>query len=189
MFNLVMHKVTTGCWRVKKLCFAHTVYLRPQEPKSTPRLFPWIPSTFWLLMGEDCVLSEVRSEVSWIICVSQQTLQCTLIFIVLILHVSCYQEDWRAKPGNFPKSNAVWEIGELWTRKDFHISFVVPNTVPWLTRLVDRLSPRRRGFHHRPVPVRFVVDKVDMGRGFIRGLWFSPVSITLQNAPFPQSCC
>jgi len=85
-----------------------------------------------------------------------------------------YQEDRRGKPGNLPKSNAVWEIGDLWIRKDFHISFVMPKSVPWLTRLVDSLSPRRPGFHHRPVPVRFVVDKVDMGRGVIRRLWFSP---------------
>lgn len=99
----------------------------------------------------------------------------------------CYKEDRRVKFRDLPKSNAVWEIGGLWIGKDFHISFV-PNTLSWLMRFVDSLSPRRPGFHHRPDPVRFVVDKVDLGRGFIRGLWFSPFSIILQNAPSPQRC-
>jgi hypothetical protein len=49
--------------------------------------------------------------------------------------------------------------------------------VPWLKRLVARLSPRRPGFGLGSVHVGFVVDKVALGQVFLRILWFSPVNI------------
>jgi hypothetical protein len=47
--------------------------------------------------------------------------------------------------------------------------------VPWLRRLVADLSPRRTMFSRKPVPVRFVADKVALARGFLPVLPLSPV--------------
>ena len=41
-------------------------------------------------------------------------------------------------------------------------------TVPWLRRLVAGFSPRRPGFDPVSVHVGFVVDKVALGRVFLR---------------------
>jgi hypothetical protein len=38
-----------------------------------------------------------------------------------------------------------------------------------------RIPPRRPGFDPGSVPVGFVVDKMALGQGFPRILWFSPV--------------
>jgi hypothetical protein len=49
--------------------------------------------------------------------------------------------------------------------------------VPWLSRLVAGLSPRRPGFDPGSVHVRFVVDKVALGQVFLRVVGF-PLSIS-----------
>jgi hypothetical protein len=51
--------------------------------------------------------------------------------------------------------------------------------VSWLSRLVAGLSSRRPRFNSSSVDVRFVVDKVALGRGFLRVPLFFPVSIIL----------
>jgi hypothetical protein len=51
--------------------------------------------------------------------------------------------------------------------------------VPWLRQLVADLSLRRLGSAH----AEFVVDKVALGRGFLRVLRFSPVSIIPPSFP------
>jgi hypothetical protein len=48
--------------------------------------------------------------------------------------------------------------------------------VPWLRRLVAGLSSQRPGFDPKSVHVRFVVDKVALGQGFLPVLRFSAVS-------------
>jgi hypothetical protein len=44
-------------------------------------------------------------------------------------------------------------------------------------RLVADPSPRSRGFYPRTVHVRYVVDKVALGRVFLRVLRFLPVTV------------
>ena len=44
----------------------------------------------------------------------------------------------------------------------------------------SRQSPRSPRFNPRPIPVRFVVDKLALGRGFLRALRFSP-SVSLHK--------
>jgi hypothetical protein len=51
--------------------------------------------------------------------------------------------------------------------------------VPWLRRLVAPLTPLTPGFDPGSVHVRFVVDKVALGQGFPRILWFYPVNFIL----------
>jgi hypothetical protein len=34
-----------------------------------------------------------------------------------------YQKDKQTKPGNLPKSSALWEIGLHWVEKDFNVLF------------------------------------------------------------------
>ena len=46
----------------------------------------------------------------------------------------------------------------------------------------NRHSPRTPGFDPRPIPVRFVVVKLAMGRVFVRALRFSP-SVSLHKVP------
>jgi hypothetical protein len=48
--------------------------------------------------------------------------------------------------------------------------------VPKFGRLVAGILPRRPDFDPWSVHVEFVVDKVALGRGFPRGLRFSPVN-------------
>lgn len=52
--------------------------------------------------------------------------------------------------------------------------------VSWHRRLFTGLSLRRLGFNPRSVHVRFVVDKVALGQGFLRVFRVSPVSIIPQ---------
>ena len=49
--------------------------------------------------------------------------------------------------------------------------------VPWLRRLLVKLSRRRPGFDPRPVHVRFMVNKVALGQASLRLLLFSLVSV------------
>jgi hypothetical protein len=49
---------------------------------------------------------------------------------------------------------------------------LVRQAVPRLRRLVAGLSPRRPGFDPGSVHVRFVVDKVALGQGFLRVVGF-----------------
>ena len=49
--------------------------------------------------------------------------------------------------------------------------------MPWFRRLVTGLSPWRPRFDSRSVHAKFVVDEVALGKGFLRILPFSPVSI------------
>jgi len=46
----------------------------------------------------------------------------------------------------------------------------------------SRHSPRSPGFDPRPIPVKFVVDKLALGRVFLRALRFSP-SVSLHRVP------
>jgi hypothetical protein len=59
-----------------------------------------------------------------------------------------------------------------------HFTFIttLQKAVPWLRQLVAGLSPRRPGFDHGSVHVRFVVDKVALGQAFPRVFRFSPVN-------------
>jgi hypothetical protein len=56
-------------------------------------------------------------------------------------------------------------------------SNVIRGTVPWLRCSVAGLSPRGPGFAPESVHMGFVVDKVALGRVFLRVLRLSPVHI------------
>jgi hypothetical protein len=53
-------------------------------------------------------------------------------------------------------------------------------------RLVTGPSPQRPGFSIRPVRVRFVLDKVALGRVSVQVLEFFPLSIILLYSYLPQ---
>ena len=53
---------------------------------------------------------------------------------------------------------------------------LVFNNVPWLSRLVAGLLPRRSDFDPSSVHTRFVVDRVALGQVVLGILWFSLVS-------------
>jgi hypothetical protein len=57
------------------------------------------------------------------------------------------------------------------------LSKFVDKAVPWLRSLVVGLSSRRPGFTPGSIHVGFVVEKVALGRGFLRVFRFSPVNI------------
>jgi hypothetical protein len=59
----------------------------------------------------------------------------------------------------------------------FSITNTYYKAMPWLRRLLVGLPLRRTGFHPGSVHVGFVVDKVVLGRVFLRVLRFSPVSV------------
>jgi hypothetical protein len=54
--------------------------------------------------------------------------------------------------------------------------------VPWVRGLIAGLSPRRSGFDHSPVHMRFVADKVALGQVFPR-LSFQQRSILVDLLP------
>jgi hypothetical protein len=71
--------------------------------------------------------------------------------------------------------------GRNWKFKYFSGTFHAPKAVPCFRRLVAGLSTRRAGFDRRSVHVRFVLDEVAMGQGFLRTTRFSLVYITPPN--------
>jgi hypothetical protein len=62
------------------------------------------------------------------------------------------------------QTHCIWKL-------DYDIVYIA-------RRFFASLSPRRPGIRPGSVHVRFVFDKVALGKGFVRGLRFSPVSIT-----------
>jgi hypothetical protein len=57
------------------------------------------------------------------------------------------------------------------------VSLLQEYAVPWLRQLVADFLPRRPRFAPGSIHVGFLADKVSLGRGFLRVLLFSPVSI------------
>jgi hypothetical protein len=53
--------------------------------------------------------------------------------------------------------------------------------VPWLRSLVAGLSPQRPGFAPGSIHLGFVMDKVALGKVFLRVLRFSPVNISFHR--------
>ena len=69
------------------------------------------------------------------------------------LNLRCsYQKDKLANAGNFPKSSALLEIGELWTEKQCHFFCLKSWSVTQLLDLASRCAPPRPLSVSRPVP-------------------------------------
>jgi len=62
--------------------------------------------------------------------------------------------------------------------------------LPWIRRLVARLSPLRPGLDPRSLHVGFVVDEVELEQAFLPpNASVSPCQYHSTNAPCSSSCC
>jgi hypothetical protein len=69
------------------------------------------------------------------------------------------------------------------------VNFSVYDRVVTQGGLVDGFSLRWTGFDPRPVRVRFVVDNVALGQGFLQVLWIFAISVISTDDLASFTCC